>query len=71
MTNDNHNMEIHLGKCPDVVDHAPDDAVKDVLQLVVLQLWREPKVEGPQLLRREDVVAEQSAQEAKPVGILG
>ena len=28
-------------------------------------------MEGPQLLRRQDVVAEQSAQEAEPVGILG
>ena len=64
-------MQIHLGKGPDVVDHTPDDAVKDVLQLVVLQLWREPKVEGSQLLGREDVIAEQSAQEAEPVGILG
>ena len=66
-----HYQQSHLGERSDVVDHASDDAVKDVLQLVVLQLWREPQVEGPQLLRGEDVVAEQSAEEAEPIGILG
>ena len=48
----------HLVEGPYVVDHAPDDAVKGVLKLGVLQLRREPQVEGPQLLGGEDVVAE-------------